>query len=417
MMRTDKKNLFIFTDGFPYCPGEAPFIIPEVRFLAKHFNITIVANVPPNHSNVPTYDPSLPDDVNIIPINKKGTLHKLLFLPSYFFSKVCKEELRDIRESKTNRLPRIIDSFKRYANAKDIQSFCTKKGLFSEISGSVYYSFWLVDYALALALEKERQPEMKVMSRVHGYDLYHYRNQHNRQPFQRFILEKCNAVIFVAEFSRKYIENRYPDIRTEDKYHVIRIATDDNHDEIEFENDNPDDTFILLSCSNVIPLKRVDLIAKALALLPHLNIQWIHIGGGDQLQSVEDYSQSHDLNARFLGHLAHQEVKEFYEETRVDAFITTSSTEGCPVSITEALSFGIPIIGTEVGGIPEQIEGNGVLLDANPSTQNIANAIEYVCSLGVEEKKKMRRRSRALWHDRFSKDVNHHLLLRAISEL
>ena len=58
-----------------------------------------------------------------------------------------------------------------------------------------------------------------------------------------------------------------------------------------------------------------------------------------------------------------------------DSFITTSSTEGLPVSIQEAMAAGIPIIGTNVGGIPEMIDGNGVLLSANPSNKEVAEAI------------------------------------------
>ncbi len=45
----------------------------------------------------------------------------------------------------------------------------------------------------------------------------------------------------------------------------------------------------------------------------------------------------------------------------------------------EALSFGIPVIGTSVGGIPEEIdEENGILLSKNPTTEEVAAAIEKI---------------------------------------
>ena len=45
-----------------------------------------------------------------------------------------------------------------------------------------------------------------------------------------------------------------------------------------------------------------------------------------------------------------------------DVFILPSHNEGLPISILEAMSYGMPIISTPVGGIPEVVKGNGVLV-------------------------------------------------------
>ena len=45
-----------------------------------------------------------------------------------------------------------------------------------------------------------------------------------------------------------------------------------------------------------------------------------------------------------------------------DIFILPSHNEGLPISILEAMSYGMPIISTPVGGIPEVVKGNGVLV-------------------------------------------------------
>ena len=44
-----------------------------------------------------------------------------------------------------------------------------------------------------------------------------------------------------------------------------------------------------------------------------------------------------------------------------DAYILPSYTEGLPVSILEAMSYGKPILATPVGGIPEVVIDNGIL--------------------------------------------------------
>jgi len=60
----------------------------------------------------------------------------------------------------------------------------------------------------------------------------------------------------------------------------------------------------------------------------------------------------------------------------VDAFILSSKREGVPMSILEAMAAGLPIIATNVGGIPEIVKDgeNGILVP--PQDQNsLANAI------------------------------------------
>ena len=60
-----------------------------------------------------------------------------------------------------------------------------------------------------------------------------------------------------------------------------------------------------------------------------------------------------------------------------DLFMNVSSSEGLPVSIMEAFSFGIPALVTAVGGNPEIVqEGAGILLDENPSINSITQNIE-----------------------------------------
>ena len=47
---------------------------------------------------------------------------------------------------------------------------------------------------------------------------------------------------------------------------------------------------------------------------------------------------------------------------RADVFVLPSYNEGLPISILEAMSYGCAIISTSVGGIPEVVKGNGLLV-------------------------------------------------------
>jgi glycosyltransferase involved in cell wall biosynthesis len=60
----------------------------------------------------------------------------------------------------------------------------------------------------------------------------------------------------------------------------------------------------------------------------------------------------------------------------VNLFVSVSETEGLPVSMMEALSFGIPILSTDVGGCKEIVnEKTGVLIPLSTSPSAIAGII------------------------------------------
>jgi glycosyltransferase involved in cell wall biosynthesis len=82
------------------------------------------------------------------------------------------------------------------------------------------------------------------------------------------------------------------------------------------------------------------------------------------------------VQSKFHGHLSNGQVRRFYREHYVDAFVNVSRTEGVPVSIMEAQSACIPVIATRVGGTPELVNDcNGVLLEPNPTPAEVANAL------------------------------------------
>ena len=105
--------------------------------------------------------------------------------------------------------------------------------------------------------------------------------------------------------------------------------------------------------------------------------------------------------------MENDEILRYYTEYPADCFITTSSTEGgCPVSIQEAMKFGMPVIGTDVGGITEMIQGNGILLPSDPDGQAVAAAVRQIMTSDQETLSAMRKASVAMWRREFDIDVN-----------
>ncbi|MFH1210772.1 MAG: glycosyltransferase family 4 protein [archaeon] len=79
----------------------------------------------------------------------------------------------------------------------------------------------------------------------------------------------------------------------------------------------------------------------------------------------------------FTGHVPNTELKEKYKEA--DIFILPSTIEGFGMVFLEAMNYGLPVIGSNVGGIPEIIDDgkNGFLVDPeNP--KEIAEKIRII---------------------------------------
>lgn len=87
------------------------------------------------------------------------------------------------------------------------------------------------------------------------------------------------------------------------------------------------------------------------------------VGTGPNLNTINDFIQVNNIkNVNLLG-----EIKNFNSFKRYDIFSLISESEGLPISAVEALSAGLPILISNVGGCPEVINDNGYLTDNTPS--------------------------------------------------
>ena len=104
-----------------------------------------------------------------------------------------------------------------------------------------------------------------------------------------------------------------------------------------------------MSVSTMIPVKRVDLLIDALATFhrdhPELELTWIHAGDG--ILREELTRQAHErlsgVTVQLLGILPNVELLDFYLSHQIDLLVSTSSSEGIPVSMMEAMAREVPV--------------------------------------------------------------------------
>ena len=58
-------------------------------------------------------------------------------------------------------------------------------------------------------MHKEKYPNIRIISRAHGYDLYDERELYGRQYFKPQMDSKLERLIFVSEYGKKYYFNKF----------------------------------------------------------------------------------------------------------------------------------------------------------------------------------------------------------------
>lgn len=401
-----KPNLFLITSDFPFGKGEASFIMPELPALKERFDITVISN---SLESVQTV--FLDEDVQIVHYDRKASLpRKLWDSICYFSSRDAWQELKEIVCSRKKIIRRFMESILFFEEARRFERFLKKNHVIDEKEPAIVYSYWFTYYCLTMTRLFGENPNIKIVTRTHRYDLYDDGYLGGRQPFKKQMDKKIDSVVFIAEHGRQYYLDKYCDGVCTGKYQLFRLGVIPKGKD-EKKNVDKFNQFLLVSCSVIIPRKRVDLIIEALSQINDLNIKWIHFGDGANYERTMEYAKQKlanlaNISYEFMGYAETEQIMDFYGKNTVNAFITTTESEGCPVSVQEAMAYGIPIIGTNVAEIPYMIKENGILLSADPSPEEVSSAIRHLYGLPREEIVLMREKSYQLWKENFDGTVN-----------
>lgn len=369
------KTVIFLTSAYPYFPGEQ-FIEDEISYWAEQTSAKIIL-VPMTASGVPRCTPT-GIDINLTLAQTSSFINKLISVTKAAFSKLFWKEVMFIYESKGLTLRCFMQALKSSANVIRIEK-ALKRILARYQRLDVAYCYWNEVQAYAAVSLKRVGLISKVVSRAHGFDVYEHRRPDNYMPLKRQFIREIDATLAISCQGKEYLELTY-NLPAQQVFisplgvpipTMISLISETNR-------------LNILSIAFCVSVKRIDKIIDAIAeaALQHkyLKINWTHIGDGPLLSSLK-LRAAEKLNQVqvewcFLGNKANAEVRRYFEENPVDIFINTSESEGVPVSIMEAMSYGVPVIAPNIGGIAELVSDEyGYMLSELPSVNDIATSI------------------------------------------
>lgn len=282
----------------------------------------------------------------------------------------------------------------------------------------LYYTYWRGGATMACARLAQAARGRSAVTRVHGYDLYEDRFSPPFQPWTSVYGELSLVVPISAHGHAHLVSGGVPAA----KLYLSRLGTERAPGR---SMPSTDGAVRLVSCSFLVPLKRVPMQAKAVIEFarrhPDRSVHWTHFGDGPDREPVRLALQDKpaNLSVDLPGHVENRDVLTHYAAHPVDAFLLLSTSEGLPVSIQEAVGAGIPVVATDVGGVSEIVgPDNGVLLSPTADTRAVADALDLVIApWGSPVRTDLRDASLKRWTEGFSAQANHSAFARRLKQL
>jgi glycosyltransferase involved in cell wall biosynthesis len=243
-----------------------------------------------------------------------------------------------------------------------------------------HYAFWFYD-CIYLAWLRERGEIPLAVARAHSGDLYEdHVSIRNSILLRHYQLDWLDGVFPISAMGSEYLALRYTESRASIKTYYLG-TTDPG-----CFNPHPVNEFVIVSCATFRHHKRIHRIAEAL-LHVRCPVTWVHFGDerlGQKDPAMAEYMRIREQllqspHVRFvpMGYRANADVMEYYKAHSVSLFVSLSRYEGIPVSMMEAISFGIPVLSTDVGGCREIVnERTGMLIPLDTPVEEVARIIE-----------------------------------------
>lgn len=214
-----------------------------------------------------------------------------------------------------------------------------------------YYAFMISQLCRLL--------KIKYINILHGGDLEN--RLRDSSWLSHLIFDNAHKIVAPSNFLKSVFE-------TYGYKEVLYIPNSIELELYEF-NDRPiNDTTNLLWVRSFSALYNPEQAILVLEALQHMNYEATLTMIGPEvdgsLKKAKELAQKRNLNVNFTGKLTKAEWRAY--SINCNVFINTTNVDNTPVSVIEAMALGLPVVSTNVGGIPFLIfDGSDGLL-VNP---------------------------------------------------
>lgn len=255
---------------------------------------------------------------------------------------------------------------------------------------------------MAQQMLKTKGIDLPMMTTLHGTDITLVGSHSFYKPAVNFSINESNVVTSVSQ-SLKEDTKAIFDIHKE--IHVVPNFIDfqnlpKNIGDCQRDLMAEDDERIITHVSNLRPVKRIDDLIKVFYKIQEkIKSRLIIIGDGPERENASKLA--HELGVRdkimFLGKSNEVEKILCYS----DLFLLPSEKESFGLAALEAMAYGVPVISTDVGGVPEvNLNGESGYLSALGDVDEMANnAIKILENTDTLDKFKLRAKDIALSFD------------------
>lgn len=242
----------------------------------------------------------------------------------------------------------------------------------------------------------------KIIIHIHGseFERFYYEECNNiAKKYIRYILGKANRIIVLSQEWKQILSN----ICSTKEIVVIHNSIEVKE---EFMKKNYEEKSILF-LGRVGKRKGVyDILSVAPTIIhKYPNVKFIIAGDGEtEIFKQICYEKQIYNNIEILGWTSGEEKIKLLKEATV--YLLPSYNEGMPISILEAMSYKLPIISTNVGGIPQMITSGeeGYLIEAG----DLKDLEEKICFLleDYKQREKMGLASFKKVNEQFNLKIN-----------
>jgi glycosyltransferase involved in cell wall biosynthesis len=290
-------------------------------------------------------------------------------IKSFLFAAAAQRKLRSLRDS----FPMDVA----HVNLPLVPSFAVPSG-FGKTLVSTVHSTWKGE---AEAIRDEPY------SRLNSNEKFMVSFNWFLRIFEERMLERSNRLIAVSDFTRRELLQYYK-VKA-NKIRVIHNGVDIDKfkpaaDKVKAKTElgfNPEDKAIL-SVGRLYARKGLFTLIESMAFVTRKfkNAKFIIAGKGlsDEMKKLVNYATKLGVkeNIIFTGYFPDKKLPKLYQAADIFAFSTFY--ENLPFAVLEALSSGLPVVTTQVGGIPEMINnGKDGFLVEPANSKELADRILY----------------------------------------